>query len=223
MPPAGDTTTAILAPGTTAPGAPPAEPVRPAEPAPPAEAPPAAEPAPARPEFALSCPSDAAAAPGCIAATDILASLGTANTVQPVITLNRPDGIYLDQDYLVIEVQMPADLGGYLYVDVLTDAGSVYHLLPEPLRQGNALSAADSIRIGVEAAERAPNVRHWQAAAPFGPGYILALATAQPLYNGLRPLEERVGVYRDFLVKKLGEMGGGKAAQVERIEFRPRG
>lgn len=221
--PADDTTTAALSPGTQqTPAAPPTpSPQVTPQPEPPPVAPPVT-PTPAAPAVTLECPANAAAAPGCIAAKDILATLGTSNAVQPSVALNRPDGIYFDQDYLVIEARMPPDLGGYLYVDVLTDQGSAYHLLPEPLRQGNALPAAEMIRIGVEASERAPNVRHWQASAPFGPGYIVVLATEEPLYNGLRPLQEPVGVYRDYVVKRLKEMGGGKAAHVERIEFRPR-
>jgi eukaryotic-like serine/threonine-protein kinase len=207
------TTTAALTPGT-------GEATEPPEPAfePPAET----EEATAPPK-ALDCPPDADAAPGCALAERVLSTLETAGA-PPRVTLNRPGGIYLDREFLVVETELPAEAGGYLYLDVLTDAGEVYHLLPEPMRQDNELPAGGEIRVGVEQAERRDGVRHWQIGEPFGKGYVLALVSEKPLYDELRPVEESIADYRDVLLKALADQGTGrKSAQITPIEFRPRG
>ncbi|HEX8375495.1 MAG TPA: hypothetical protein VF606_09985, partial [Geminicoccaceae bacterium] len=165
-----------------------------------------------------------AAAPGCYGAVRLeraVAAAGGAASM-PELGLNKPDGIYFDQDFLIIQAAMPPGLGGHLYVDVLTDAGAVYHLLPEELTPDNALPAGGRIRIGVEAAERRQGVRDWQAAPPFGPAYMVAVASERPLLPGLREVEEPAAGYVDILLKALAETPGAKAVRVQRVEFRPR-
>jgi hypothetical protein len=205
------TTTAGLTPGTG----------EATQPPPTAFAPPSAAPAPSA---ALDCPADSEAAPGCALAEAVLGTLETPGAAPPKVTLNRPGGIYLDREFLVVETELPAEVGGYLYLDVLTDAGAVYHLLPEPLRQDNELPAGGEIRVGVEQAERRDGVRHWEIGEPFGKGYVLALVSEKPLYEGLRPVEESIADYRAVLLKALADQGTGrKSAQITPIEFRPRG
>ena len=93
----------------------------------------------------------------------------------------------------------------------------------EPMREDNALAAGSDIRVGVEAAERADGVRHWQIAGPFSDGYLLATVSEEPLYEGVRPIEESISEYREVLLQSLADPGTGrKAARVERLEFRPR-
>ena len=107
---------------------------------------------------------------------------------------------------------------------MLTDAGEVYHLLPEPLRTDNELPAGGEIRVGVEQAERRDGVRNWEVGEPFGKGYLLALVSEKPLYAELRPLEELIVDYREVLLKALADQGSGrKSAQITQLEFRPRG
>jgi hypothetical protein len=105
---------------------------------------------------------------------------------------------------------------------VLTDAGAVYHLLPEELTPNNALPAGGRIRIGVEAAERRQGVRDWQASPPFGPAYIVAVASERPLFPALREVEEPAAGYIDLLLASLADTPGAKAVRVRRVEFRPR-
>jgi serine/threonine-protein kinase len=162
--------------------------------------------------------------PGCALAAQALSTLQPAASESPTLVLNRPNGVYLDEEYLVIETELPPDLGGYLYLDVLTDAGAVYHLLPEPMRENNEVPAGGEIRVGVEEAERRDGIRFWQVGEPFGEGYLLALVSEKPLYQGLRPIEESIADYQDVLLEALANPETGrKSAQVERIEFRPRG
>ena len=168
---------------------------------------------PPEPVITLECPANSG--PGCALAAEALRAVETSAGEAPQLTLNRPDGVYLDQDYLVIETALPADLGGYLYLDVLTDAGNVYHLLPEPMREDNELSAGGEIRVGVEAAERRDGVRFWQVGEPFGEGYLLAVVSENPLYRGLRPVEETIADYQDVLLEALANPATGrKWAQV---------
>ncbi|HET6519755.1 MAG TPA: protein kinase [Geminicoccaceae bacterium] len=228
-----------VAPRTGMETAAPPPPERQAEPAPTppgigmetAALPPPTEPVPGAPAaVTLDCPADPAAAPGCVLAVQALHALHALHAldgpaaVPPIVTLNRPDGVYFDQDYFVAEVELPDALGGYLYLDLLTDAGMVIHLLPEPLREDNTLPAGGEIRIGVEERERRDSVRHWQVSGSFGDAYLLATVSENRLYDGLRPIEEPIADYRDVLLKALADPDAGrKSAQVERIEFRPRG
>jgi hypothetical protein len=161
--------------------------------------------------------------PGCHAAAQALRLLDGGSGTPPQVTLSKPGGLYLDQDYLVVEVALPEGASGHVYVDVLTDAGSVYHLLPEPLAQANQLQAGGRVRVGVEAAERRDGVRHWQVSPPYGAAYLLATVTEHPLYEGLRPIEEPLDAYMPVLLAALQDSSSGaKAAQVQHLEFRPR-
>jgi hypothetical protein len=118
---------------------------------------------------------------------------------------------------------MPKGLGGKLYLDVLTDAGTAYHLLPEPMNAANELPPGGRVRVGVEAEDRALDVRHWQVGPPFGAAYLVAVASERPLSEEPRPLEEPLAAYLPVLLAGLADPAtGGKAARVQRIEFRPR-
>jgi hypothetical protein len=183
-----------------------------------------AEPAPAAQIDIPQCPPDGQA-PGCAMAAEALTTLVAVETpaAEPVVNLNRPDGVYYDQDYLVIEAALPPGVGGYVHMDVLTDSGNVYHLLPEPLRPNNRLPPGGVIRVGVEADERQQGVRHWQVGEPFGEGYLLVLVSETPIYEGLRDVAEPLDSYRDILLAAVGDPEVGvKAAHVQRVEFRPR-
>jgi hypothetical protein len=190
-----------------------------------APAPPPAQAAPAAQIDIPQCPPDGQT-PGCAVAAEALTTLVAAETpaAEPVVDLNRPDGIYYDQEYLVIEAALPPGVGGYVYMDVLTDAGNVYHLLPEPLRENNRLPPGGVIRVGVEADERQEGVRHWQVSGPFGEGYLLVLVSENPIYEGLRPeVAEPLEDYRETLLEAVRDPEiGVKAAHVQRVEFRPR-
>jgi hypothetical protein len=185
---------------------------------------PAPEPAPAPPAepealFDLGCRADT---PGCQLAERALNTLGRPDVPPPAVRLNRPSGVYLDREYLVITAEAPSTLGGYLFIDVLTDSGDVYHLLPEPLTPANQIEPGGQVQIGVEEADRAPDVRHWQVSGPFGAGYVLATVSEQPLYQGLRPIAEPLAEYEPVLIDALANKGDNRIAiQLERVEFRP--
>jgi hypothetical protein len=165
-----------------------------------------------------------APAPGCHTAARARRAVGDGAAPAPAITLNRADGVYLDKDYLVVDVQLPAGFGGLLYVDVLTDKGETFHLMPEPLRRENTVPPGGRVTIGVEADGRAPGVRHWQSGPPFTSAYVIAVASERRLYEGLRPVGEPLAAYADVLLKALADAATGRktAVAVRRIEFRQR-
>ena len=169
---------------------------------------------------ALDCSGDE---PGCAFAETVLAAVEPEGGATPEIFLNKEDGVYLDQEYLVVEVAMPEDLGGYLYLDVYTDNGEVFHLLPEPLRVDNELDKGAMIRVGVEEDERASGVRHWQISGPFGTGYLAALVTENRLFDDLRPIGETIDTYRQALLDALDDPSIGRTAlSLTPVEFRAR-
>jgi len=217
--PAGDEApvdTAQLTPGTEAPGDAGGQPV--------ILPPPEVQDGGVKPTVpALACPGDPFQAPGCALAAAAIQTVSADAGDGIEVTLNQPDGIYLDQEFLVVEAKAPDGLGGYLYLDVLTDAGSVYHLLPEPLHEDNTIDPGGGVRVGVEEEQQASGVRSWQVGEPFGEGYLLAVLSEKPLYEGLRPIEESLDDYREALLGSLADGSLGKTSvDVVRLEFRPR-
>jgi hypothetical protein len=138
----------------------------------------------------------------------------------PSVRLNRPDGVYREGDFVVLNVTMPPGGQEYLYVDLLTDAGAAIHLIPEPLTPKNRLAAGQTLRLGVEESEQAEGVRHWQVVPPLGAGYLVATASEKPIYPGMREIEEPLQGYVDVLLPALDDAAtGAKGVTVERIEF----
>jgi serine/threonine-protein kinase len=162
-------------------------------------------------------------APGCLAAAKIERAVAGSAGPGPTVTMNRPDGVYREGEFVVLNVTMPPNGPDYLYVDLLTDAGAAIHLIPEPLTPDNKLAAGQTVRLGVEEAEQAPGVRHWQVVPPLGTGYLVMTASEQPLYPGMREIEEPLQNYLDVLLPALADSAtGGKAIDIEQIEFRER-
>jgi serine/threonine-protein kinase len=159
-------------------------------------------------------------APGCLAAAKVERAVADSSGPAPSATLNRPDGVYREGDFVVLNVTMSPSGAEYLYVDLLTDAGAAIHLIPEPLTPDNRLAAGQTVRLGVEESEQAEGVRHWQVVPPLGTGYLVLTASEKPLYAGMREIEEPLQGYLDVLLPALDDPATGtKAVNVERIEF----
>jgi serine/threonine-protein kinase len=160
------------------------------------------------------------AAPACLAAAKVERAVADMAGPAPSVTLNRPDGIYREGDFVVLNVTMPPGGAEYLYVDLLTDAGAAVHLIPEPLTPDNRLAPGQAVRLGVEEAEQAEGVRHWQVVPPLGTGYLVLTASEKPLFPDMRGIEEPLQGYLDSLLPALDDAAtGAKAVRVERIEF----
>ncbi|WP_109450669.1 serine/threonine protein kinase [Azospirillum sp. TSH64] len=124
------------------------------------------------------------------------------------IGLNKPSLVYRDGETLMVTVKAGM-LGGHLTVDYLDLDGSVVHMVPMPLRRDGQINARQSITLGAEANKVDKNTRVYDISAPFGPGMILAVLTAKPLFAANRPEVERASDYLPALRAKLANLGEG--------------
>lgn len=110
-----------------------------------------------------------------------LDELGTGSR-GPGITLNHPDAAFAAGDFVVVTVEVPADVGrGYLHVLFVDAAGKVVHLLPNPYAQDTEVHGGQTVRLGVEADERRPGARDYEVTPPYGSGMLLAILSSTPL------------------------------------------
>ncbi|MGD9509331.1 MAG: protein kinase [Geminicoccaceae bacterium] len=152
-------------------------------------------------------------APDCEAVHRIPAMIGMSDLAPPLISLNRPDGVYGGaSDVFVATVQSQAATDLYVYVDYFHEDGSVYHLLPEPLATDNLVAAGGTIQVGHDEASAGQSDRVWRLSEPYGLGRVVALVSEQPLYDGVRTIGEPAEAYLAFLAEALP-----KAARTGRI------
>ena len=224
--------------GGEAPPAPPPPPEAPPAPPPPPEAPPAPPPPPEAPPAPPPPPPEAPPAPvritgveqlecsdgvGCVAAASVLDALAARADGAVVIATNTAEATWIDGEYIVLDVTAPDDLGGYLQVDVLTDAGEAYHLLPEVMTPDHTIDPGSSVRIGVEESERRDGIRHWRASEPYGLAYLVAMVSERPIFPEIREVAEPLDRYSEVLLDVLGRDGVGRVeVSVLPIEFRER-
>ena len=135
--------------------------------------------------------------------------------VEGTTGLPNPEGRFVVGDRPVIEVVIPADVtDGYLYVSVLDVAGSVFHLLPNQFRPDNAITTLREGKEGpvtvrltctpaeTEAAGGRRIALEIRADTPFGDSRLVAIHSPEPLFAGMRPIEESAGGF----VQLLGEI-----------------
>lgn len=162
--------------------------------------------------------------PHCEAARRVAALIGPTDLAAPLITLNRPDGVYhADRDVFVATVSPQGPSSVYLYLDYFHEDGNVYHLLPEPMAPDNLALPGATVQIGHEADAAGAGQRVWRLSEPFGPGQVVAIVSERPLYDGLRPIGEQASAYLDFLAGAVPAVAqGGRLAMAEMpIETRP--
>ncbi|PGH58053.1 serine/threonine kinase [Azospirillum palustre] len=124
------------------------------------------------------------------------------------IGLNKPSLVYRDGETLLVTVKAGM-LSGHLTVDYLDLDGNIVHMVPMPLRRDGRINARQSITLGAEANKVDKNTRVYDISAPFGPGMILAVLTAKPLFAADRPEVERASDYLPALRAKLANLGEG--------------
>lgn len=156
-------------------------------------------------------------APDCEAVRRIAALIGTSDLPPPVISLNRPDGVYSGtSDVFVATVESRAEIDLYVYLDYFHEDGSVYHLLPEPMAPRNRVAAGETIQIGHDAAAATTQDRVWNFSEPYGLGRVVAIVSEHPLYDGIRPIGEVGEAYLAFLGEALPEaVQAGRVAMGE--------
>lgn len=143
-------------------------------------------PAAGEPELAV----EVLEAPFCMA-LDLVEPIASTAGGSPVVALNSVNGIFHVGDYVVVTVEVPADVAwGHLHVVYLDLAGKVVHLLPNAFATATTVQGGQRVRLGVEANERRAGVRDYQVTPPFGRGVVLALLSPVPLPGvGAREVE----------------------------------
>jgi hypothetical protein len=159
-------------------------------------------------------------------ALDVLRERTAFNLGQPRAPAIDPggiDGVYYQDDHLLIDVAAPAVHDAYyLYVDYIDAAeGYVVHLLPNEMRRENRLGAGERVLIGSLPQEK----EKYTVAPPFGSNLLIAVASRAPLFPGLRPLVEPADRYIAALREGLetaARQGDGPAAGYRSVVFKPR-
>ena len=135
-----------------------------------------------------------------------LATDAASSPTGPQIRTSRDDATYLAGDSLVLEVTAPADFTGYLYVDYFDHRGNVVHLMPSSWYPDNAVTAGQTVTIGTEADAAAEGDPVYPISEPFGTNLILAIATSEPLFSGLRATAEPASSYIPSLRRALADI-----------------
>ena len=152
---------------------------------------------------------------------DVLGQLDAigAGTRGPGIALNHPDAAFAAGDFVVVTVQVPAEVGrGYLHVLFVDAAGKVVHLLPNPYATDTEVHGGQSVKLGVEADERRPDVRDYEVTPPYGRGMFLAILSSTPLAGVGGSEVERVEDLLPALASAVAQAPAGSVA-VSRVEI----
>ncbi len=108
----------------------------------------------------------------------------------------------------VIDLILPAGMAdGFLYVSIIDVTGSVFHLLPNVNRSGNAVAELRGgqggemrIRVAYPVSEGAPNkIAFLVDDSLLGKSKVLVLHATAPLFDALRPTTESVAGYAEAL------------------------
>lgn len=110
---------------------------------------------------------------------------------------------YTDGQRLELDLIAP-DYDSYVYVDYFAADGSVIHLQPNDTVPVEFVAAKTPLSVGRDRGDK-PSL-DITVSPPFGQEIAAAFATSQPLYDGVRPLQEPAGPYLDFLKNRVTEM-----------------
>ena len=121
---------------------------------------------------------------------------------------DNPSGRFFVGENPVIDVDLPADVtDGYLTVSILDVSGKVFHLLPNLSRDENSVAALRggqsgpvSIRVAFPLSDLAPGKIAFRVDdSTLGKSKVIVLHSSEPLFDGLRPMEESASGYAEAL------------------------
>ncbi|HLT01700.1 MAG TPA: serine/threonine-protein kinase [Geminicoccaceae bacterium] len=124
------------------------------------------------------------------------------------LSTNHADGVFRDGDYLVVHTTVPPGPPLHVYVDYVDPGGDVVHLRPNPVAPETMIDGGSALRMGVEAPDAADGARHYQLGAPYGQAVVIVLASAAPLFSGLREEVEPAASYLPALEQSLAAQAG---------------
>ena len=116
--------------------------------------------------------------------------------------------MFRDGDYLVVHTTVPPGPPLHVYVDYVDPGGDVVHLRPNPVAPETMIDGGSALRMGVEAPDAADGARHYQLGAPYGQAVVIVLASAAPLFSGLREEVEPAASYLPALEQSLAAQAG---------------
>jgi hypothetical protein len=145
---------------------------------------------------------------------DNLASLHQYTQVDspgsPVLSPDRPDGIYREGESLILKTGSMAQQPGYLYVDYIDIEGTVLHLFPTPARPDNRVKPGSTIVLGVAADAARAGDRYYVVGPPFGKNMMIsAIWSAAPLFSKARSEQENAASYLPDLRRSLNTANAG--------------
>ncbi|MEM6824701.1 MAG: DUF4384 domain-containing protein, partial [Pseudomonadota bacterium] len=103
---------------------------------------------------------------------------------------------FRDGERLEFELQGP-DYPAFFYIDYFDAKGSVLHLQPNEFVPLEAVGIKEILTIGSERTDK-PSISI-TVAPPFGQEIMVAFVASEPLFEGLRPIEEAAGPYLEAL------------------------
>ncbi|HVH03993.1 MAG TPA: protein kinase [Amaricoccus sp.] len=137
-------------------------------------------------------------------------ALGEAATTEPNLT-----GVYRVGDNPTIDVLVPADAEGHLWVAVADVGGNLFNLLPNIARPDSALAALGEpggatrrirVAFGLQEAAGAADRPAFTIDETFGKSMVIVFRTDRPLFADLRPMTESVEGFAEALG---GVLAGG--------------
>ncbi|MGV6847136.1 MAG: protein kinase domain-containing protein [Marinibacterium sp.] len=115
----------------------------------------------------------------------------------------------------VIDVVLPPDMtDGYLMVSILDVSGNVFHLLPNVLRPDNSIAdlrggAPGPVPVRVAFRDIPGRPKDQLAfrvdASTLGKSKVVVIQSSEPLFDGLRPMEESAAGFAEALKAHAGE------------------
>ena len=158
------------------------------------------------------------------------ATVGDAGIVlpgAPALEPNKASGIYHENESLIVTGTGTGLYQGYLYVTYLDLDENAVQLLPNPYRTDNQLPPGQTITLGVERSQARGGDRFYTIVPPFGPNMLMAIATPEPLFDGMYPEVSKAGDFLPALraaLEGLGEAAPGRepVASYLFISSRPR-
>lgn len=118
---------------------------------------------------------------------------------------------FADGDLLSLDMTAP-DYDAFIYLDYFDAEGTVLHLEPNefaPLRQANAQTAQ---QIGAKTMQ--DTGLKLVISPPYGQEIAVAFAASEPLYDGLRPIQEPAAEYLAWLKSRVEQ------ARIEHADFK---
>jgi len=116
---------------------------------------------------------------------------------------------YQEGENPVIDLLLPGEASGFLYAFYVDAEGQVFHLLPHQSRQahtvpsiGEQIDGKTKVRLTYPVSEASTERLGFRTVPPFGTNMVVAVLSASPLFDELRPRAESIAALKSALVQK---------------------